>query len=181
MAKRKGFVVFLSLFLALAFVVGAYNPAAAAFVTKTTYSIGDQGINVPAGFDPDIFYIKRTGGAQGVVHFTRTPIEIVMKQGGVIPFTYVFFDLKPWEARAYRDGELHIYSKNPNNDTWTTCSSFVINAVAQDVKTAISPQGTFGTSDNRVRIACVATAATIYGIGSKTLPRIAPTYGVAGS
>ncbi len=174
MRKESQFRVILILFLTLFAVVGVWSPAmaqdgeepteeAAPAGTSSEFFRGRQGLFSSAGFDPETTMLENAGDKTrvGQVRLARNPVRLVAPEGGVLPLTYVYFDLWPWQARAYRDGKLNIFYENQDGG-WSECSSIVVDdpeaegQVEDDDETA-----------GRMRIACVAPMATTFGIGTK--------------
>jgi hypothetical protein len=160
MDKKRLFSGFASLILALVVLAGSFQSASAAFITDNAYVIGNQGFFVPAGFDSDLMFLERASMDGSPVTFAQTPVRIVLEGEGSMPFTYIFFELDPWEQRAYTNEDLHIYFRDNATGFWSTCNAFVVN-----------------DHEDNFRIACVASQPTTYGIGTTdpdAIPSIFP-------
>jgi hypothetical protein len=137
---------------------GTESPAqqTAATTGQQTFARGNQGIFIPGGADPDFVNVElvdkdTTGG--GVVFFARDPIRIEFTGGGFQPLPYVFFELWPWQVRAYEDGRLGIYGQNADG-TWSACNAFLVGAPSERDRGTVQ------------RIGCVITNSGVWGIGS---------------
>lgn len=172
MTKENTFRVIFALVLGFVAVVGFWSPALAQDGTGgdqeatspppgtvNEFFRGRNGIYSSAGFDPETTMIEDAGekgtGGFGQVRLARNPIHLVTPEDGFLPLTYVYFDLWPWQARAYDAGKLKIFYENENGG-WSECSSFMVNRAVDEE----------GEDEGLARIACVAPMATTFGIGT---------------
>ena len=162
MSKKRTLTVIFSLAMALAMFAGVWQPASAAFITKNGYAVGNQGIFIPGGLNPDIAWATKANRSSlgfTPIRFSRDPIMLHFENtsGSKVntPFvlSYVFFKLYPWEERAYKNGDLGIWYKDVNTHQWKQCSSFLIPS---------------NKKDEKPRLACAVTQwNTTYGIAEK--------------
>lgn len=142
--------------IAFAMVAGVFQPALAQDTLTNTYAVGNQGIWSPTEFNTANLWVEKTSKSGGSIRFARAPIMVRGEndQGSEInqPFvlTYVFFNLHPWELRAYENGYLKIYYQDNATGFWKECNTYLAK-----------------TGDGYSRIACVAPQYnTVYGIGT---------------
>ena len=156
MRKKRILTIVVTLILALAVFAGTWQGSSAAFVTSNTYQIGNLGIYIPNGFNPDNVYIKRVskssvGGAPG--KFSRALMELyfVSDSGSrnYTPYvlTYVYFNLNSIERHAWEKGNLGIYYKDVSTGNWKSCYTFYNPNIL----------------DNG-RVSCLASQYTTYGL-----------------
>ena len=172
MKKFGAFQLTLALMLALAVVAGAWSPALAqdggqdnqqqanplAPGFKNDIFSGRAGIFASGGLDPEAVTVTKEdtrGEGFGQVRLARNPITI-KSDSSFLPMTYVYFDLWPWQARAYNNENLKIFYKNENGG-WSVCPSFLVNQ---------STSANNGEAEGKARIACIATQPGTYAIGT---------------
>lgn len=171
MKKYSAFQLALALMLALVVVAGAWSPALAqdggeetqqdeqtlAPGFKNDIFSGRSGLFAAGGLDPEAVTITKEdrGDGFGQIRLARNPITIEA-DSDFLPMTYVYFDLWPWQARAYDNENLKIFYKNENGG-WTECPSFTVNQ-------STSPDD--GEAEGKMRIACIATRPGTYAIGT---------------
>jgi len=133
MRKKRLFTIAVTLLLVFVVFAGTWQGSSAAFITSNTYQIGNLGIYIPNGFNPDNIYIKKVsksslGGVPG--KFSRALMELyfVSDSGSrnYTPFvlTYVYFNLNSIERHAWEKGNLGIYYKDVNSGAWKSCYTF---------------------------------------------------------
>jgi hypothetical protein len=168
MKKFGAFQLMIAVVLALVVVVGAWSPARAqdtgqdqdqnplAPGFKNDIFKGQHGIYAAGGLNPDRVSVSTDdlgieGKGFGQIRLARNPVTIDVSNFSM-PLTYVYFNLWPWETRAYRNGDLKIFYKNANGG-WSVCSpSFEVDK---------------NLESDRTRIACVVPlGATTFGIGT---------------
>ncbi len=133
MRKKRLLTIAVTLMLVLVVFAGTWQGSSAAFITSNTYQIGNLGIYIPNGFNPDNIYIKKVskssfGGVPG--KFSRALMELyfVSDSGSrnYTPYvlTYAYFNLNSIERHAWENGKLGIYYKDVNSGTWKSCYTF---------------------------------------------------------
>jgi hypothetical protein len=140
-----------------ALVVGVFQTALAQDSFTNTYAVGNQGIWSPTEFNTANLWVEKSSkSGGGTVRFSRTPIMVhgESDSGSEInqPFvlTYVFFNLHPWELRAYENDYLKIYYQDNATGFWKECTTYLAK-----------------TGNGHSRVACVAPQYnTVYGIGT---------------
>jgi hypothetical protein len=147
---------FIPILVVFAMVVGVFQPALAQDTLTNTYAVGNQGIWSPTEFNTGNLWVEKTSKSGGTIRFSRSPIMVYGEndQGSKInqPFvlTYVFFNLHPWELRAYENEYLKIYYKDNATGFWKECTTYLAKA-----------------GNGYSRIACVAPQYnTVSGIGT---------------
>lgn len=159
MTRKKVSNLALAIVLALTMVAGVWQSGwAAANITSNSYFLGNQGIYIPGGLDPETVWLTRVTPlelAGAPVKFTHPAIELHFKgadgKDNHFPYvlTYVIFNLNNKERMLWENGDLHIYYRDVIGKTWKVCTSetFFPNISA--------PEG---------RLACLAPQYTTFGI-----------------
>ncbi len=179
MTTSKTIRTLFSLLIAIILFAGVWSPAmaqddgedqalAAGFVRD--FVRGKSGIHVPSGFDPDVLNLTSSSGFErstlpGGFRIGRAPVTINLDSDGLMPFTYIFFELWPWQRRAFENGDLTIAYRN-SSGTWVECPSFMVNDGDDD-----------DDGEGNFRIACVAPMPTSFAIGTfdeSAIPSILP-------
>ncbi len=158
MRSKLKITLIVTLILAAVIFAGVWHNASAAYITSKTYQIGNLGIYLPNGFNPNNVWIERTskGGLGGApVKFSRSlmTLHFVDDSGhsSSTPYilTYVFFNLNSNENHAWDKNKLSIYYFNVRDGNWKKCPTFVNFDV-------YAPNG---------RASCLAPQYTTYGLG----------------
>lgn len=177
MKKNSAVNMIVSVLLVLTVLAGSWQTASAAFIDANHYAEGRSGIYLPAGLSAENIRVQKQG--QGQMGWTplqanRSVFIEANFEGNsdqTIPtsLTYVFFNLRRGELRAWQEGNLNIYYQDPNTGTWTSCNAFIVGPArgqGQDQQgQQDQDQADNDTEDNR--LACVAPAwNTVYVLGT---------------
>jgi hypothetical protein len=153
--KRVVLAALCTAFLTLALTAGL---ASADTITDNGVDLNDQGVLVPAGFDPEQLSVALVdpGTVSGSPFRFVSPLMDIQFMSGAaevdIPskLTYVYFNMNHIERSAWDQGRAGIYFQTPSASAWTACSSTFL------VSGENPPHG---------RLACIAPQSGIYGLG----------------